>query len=164
MFVLRYALAFVLFIAFSSAEAQVQFGIVAGAGASPDALEVGGHVRTDVGNSGFVVIPSAVYAFGSLESVLGGIDFTGFRGSLHATYEIPLDRRGEFVFYPLAGGSVFYRSVSNCNEELILECTSTVVGADAGAGLGFGAFFIEGFAGIGDLPDATLRIKYTFGR
>ncbi|MDX1438443.1 MAG: hypothetical protein R3284_00935, partial [Rubricoccaceae bacterium] len=165
MTIIRFVLAALFFLfAVDAAHAQLFFGINAGADINPDALHVGGQIQIPAGQTGVVVEPSDVYTFGSEDTVFGEIEFSALRGSLHGMYEFDLDRRGEFVFYPLAGVSVYRLSYSDCDDDFFDDCTSTTTGADFGGGVGFGAFFVEVFAGVGDLPEAAFRFKYFFGR
>ena len=141
-------------LATDAARAQLRVGFHAGADVKPDAITLGVHATYPVGQTGVYVVPSVDYGFGTQRILGQDIDFRSYGGSVRGVYPIPLSRGNDFVFSPQAGPAVYHQSLRNCTG----TCSSTGFGVNVGAGMRFSAFSVTALAGIGDLPDASVRL------
>ena len=102
--------------------------------------------------SGFRISPSLDLGFGDRES----FDVFTLRGTANFEYAIPMGRSANL--FPIFGASILYTNFDDC----IGDCDEVDAGANLGLGFEADRFRFELTAGIGDIPDLTLAMGFTF--
>ena len=134
------------------------------ADANPSDVGIRGGV-TDDADTGFVgmylvsyigpdfrIAPSFDLGFGNREA----FDVFTLRGTANLEYAIPVGRSANL--FPIFGASVIYTNFDDCAG----DCDELEAGANLGLGFEVDRFRFELTAGIGDIPDLTLALGFTF--
>jgi hypothetical protein len=134
------------------------------ADANPNRLGIRGGV-TDDADTGFVgifgvtshhsglrIAPSADFGFGDREA----FDVFTLRGTGNIEYAMPIGRSA--YIFPIFGVSVIYTNFDDC----VGDCDEVDAGANLGLGFEANRFRFELTAGIGDIPDLTVALGFTF--
>jgi hypothetical protein len=146
------ALVLIGILGLETAEGRGRFGIQSGLTDDPDAWFFGGHL--------FVTGPFGTeprLAFEPSAEIGFDDDYTTLRFNGRFKYLFPVDR---VDVYPLGGLAIYHLSLDNCEG----NCSDTELGLDVGGGVRGRRLSFDLALGLGDIPDVTLTVGYTFGR
>ena len=121
----------------------------------------GPYVRTGTGPGSFVLVPNVEVGRGSNQFET----YVTLRASGEARYHIPVDDKGMFEVYPLAGVTVYHWRDTDCPAAGTFACNETNPGLLVGGGIEINnrVGFNASVSAVGnDIPDAFFVLSVLF--